>query len=112
MVWWDVLHMLLATAVLMANPVTFLALVLLSAIALHFHLRRPEWNRLLLISANGRFALPEQGRFNLTLAEPARCGSFWADLRLSDDPRRGVLLLRDQFTASQWRQFSLWLRES
>ena len=110
-VWWAALHALVALAGLAAAPNWAFGAVVLAVLALHYRFRRPRSCPMLLIAGDGRFSLPSEARFGLRLG-PATClSTFWADLELEGRPGR-LLLLRDQFTDSDWRRLIVALRES
>ena len=95
----------------MANLPAAVAAATIAALILHFRLRNPVCGALLLVSGRGRFALPIEGRFNLTLSDTTRIGSFWIELVFSDCPNSRFLVLKDQFQEPEWRRLCLILRE-
>jgi len=108
--WWLGLHAVLAAAAVLASPSRYISLLLLAGLLLHWR-RRPASIGLMLVCHGGQFALPEQGRFRLMLAEPAGIGPFWVRLVFTDRPGSQILLLRDQLPELQWRRLGLMLRE-
>ena len=109
--WWVALHMLLGLAVVAVSPHWVVGAAALSLLAYHYRARRPASCSMLLVAADGRFALPDEGRFRLRLAGTTCLAGFWAELAFEGLPGR-VLLLRDQFTDSDWRRLVVVLRES
>jgi len=95
----------------MANPPLAIGSALILVLSLHFRLRYPVCGALLILSPGGRFALPIEGRFDLTLSKATALGDFWAELVFSDRPNSRFLLLRDQLPELEWRRLSLNLRE-
>jgi hypothetical protein len=77
----------------------------------HARRRNPVRGALLVVSDGPRFALPVDGRFNLSLSASSRCGLHWAELVFSDRPRERLLVLRDQLDARDWRRLKLLVRE-
>jgi hypothetical protein len=80
-------------------------------IGLHALRRRPAVCTSLAVTADGRFALPEEGRFDLALAPASRSGPGWLILVFADRPGRRMLLLRDQLDAVAWRSLRLQVTE-
>jgi hypothetical protein len=80
-------------------------------IGLHAGLRFPRCPGLLVVSPGGRFALPAQGLFGLTLAPATRVGGAWVELAFEHERVPPLLLLRDQFTDSAWRRLRIALAE-
>jgi len=78
----------------------------------HARRRNPARRTLLIVSADSRFGLPVENRFDLALAPDTRFGPGWIMLHFADQPRRGVLLLPDQLPGGQWRRLRLLLGES
>jgi len=109
LLWWSGLHALVASALLMTNPLWLAAASPL--LALHAWRRRPVTVRLLVVSG-GRFALPAEGRFDLTLLPAAGIGACCARLVFSDRPESPRYLIRDQLDAAGWRFLRLAIVES
>ena len=109
--WWLLLHLLLIVAVAMAGVAMALRVAFWLVLGLHYWRRYPACPALLLVSPGGRFALPAEGRFDLELARDTRLGGFWVELVFGDRPDEPLLLLRDQFTVSGWRQLCIALNE-
>ena len=109
--WWGLLHALLGLTTLAVElDPAFVGLAAL-AIVWHYRVRNPVHAGLLLAGRGSRFALPWQGRFNLTLAEASAAGDFWIELYFCDRPRQPVLVLRDQLAIEDWRKLWLCVRE-
>jgi hypothetical protein len=109
--WWILLHLLLAFTALMANLTVAVSGMAFVALIVHFRLRYPVNGTLLIVSAGACFALPLEGRFNLTLSGTTRIGRFWIELVFSDCPKSRFLVLKDQIQEPEWRRLCLILRE-
>lgn len=109
--WWLLLHVILALATLASSAAPALRVALLLGLAVHFRWRRPTTCGLVLLGPDGEFALPAEGRFRLRLAPQTCYSGHWAELVFLQAPCR-ILLLRDQFTDSDWRRLIIALRES
>lgn len=111
--WWVALHGLIGASFLMlaVGPgIRWLGLVLLLA---HGWWRRPASQGIVLLLGNGRWALPSSGRFRLRLGSGTAYTTLWARVVLIDAAgrREPLLLLRDQFSAEDWRKIQVALRE-
>jgi hypothetical protein len=93
----------------MVSPLA--GLVAVPLIWLHARGRRPTVCAALAVTADGRFALPDEGRFDLALAPASRSGPGWLILVFADRPGHRMLLLRDQLDAPAWRALRLAVRE-
>jgi Membrane-bound toxin component of toxin-antitoxin system len=109
--WWVGLHLILVSAVLMANPPPAAGFVLLVALVWHFRRLRRGRGELLIAGPRDRFALPAAGRFDLALAASPSVAAFWIELSFSDRPGSHFLILRDQLAEPDWRRLSLIFRE-
>ena len=108
--WWLALHILVGSALWLAFEVA--ALPALPVLVLHLILRQPPAAPPLMVCDQASFCLPLEGRFGLRLTAASRCGPGWMRLFFSDQPRAGVLILRDQVNSAGWRCLQLALRES
>jgi hypothetical protein len=104
------LHLLLGLSSVMVS--LWLAFAVWPLLGWHARRRYPVRGMLLIVSADFRFGLPVENRFDLALAPETRSGPGWILLHFSDQPCRGILLLADQLPRSQWRRLRLMLRES
>jgi hypothetical protein len=121
--WWLALHVVLAASILLICPwpaLTGPALALLAARAWRRRPRRPPLivhspgaspGRGAVQTPGGHWALPQAGRFGLTLSPATRCGGVWVELVFNEPAAPRILLLRDQFCASTWRRLRLALIE-
>ena len=65
--------------------------------------RGPAPPSVILVTADGRFALPDENRSHLLLTPASRSGPGWLQLSFSDRPGPRLLLLRDQVDPEAWR---------
>ena len=65
--------------------------------------RRQAAPAVIAVTPDGRFALPDENRSNLTLTPRSRAGPGWLRLSFSDRPGQWLLLLGDQVDARDWR---------
>lgn len=113
LLWWVALHGLIGACLFMlaVGPgVRWLAAMLLLA---HGWWRRPALTHGVLLLGNGYWALPARGRFRLAPGLGTAYTTLWARVVLTDAAGRRVplLLLRDQFSAEDWRKIQVALRE-
>lgn len=109
--WWAGLHGLIGLGVLLVElPLPGVAAGLV-AVAWHYRHRFPRGRRLLLVDGDRRFALPADSRFNLRLLSDSAAGRLWITLVFSDRPGQGLLVLRDQLPAREWRLLRLMVLE-
>ena len=108
--WWLTLHVVIAISVYLASaPAGIVALPLL---ILHGLARRPAPPPFVIgITPDGRFALPDENRSDLTLTRDSRSGPGWLRLAFADRPGQRLLLLRDQVDARGWRLLRIAIRE-
>ena len=110
--WWLALHLLLLAAVVgLGVPHAFKA-ALAAALVAHGLLRwpRPE-TRVLQRQADGRWALPDHGRSDLSLAAGTSYTALWVRLVLAGDGETfDIVLLKDQFDQISWRALQTRLR--
>ncbi len=109
--WWVVLHLILGATVSLIGPGLMPGLLLASLVCWHFHGRFPKPAPMLLICPGQGFALPSEGRYRLGLAPRTSIGAGWVWLTFDDRPAAGYLLLRDQFTRTEWRRLTFAVRE-
>jgi hypothetical protein len=108
--WWLALHGLTGAALCLSAGVPGLAG--LPILLLHGWLRRPVRERRLLVRGNSCCCLPLEGRFGLTLTTASQAGPGWVRLVFSDQPRKGLLVLRDQLDRAGWRRLNLALPQA
>jgi len=110
LVWWIALHGLTGAALWLCAG--YPGLPGLPILLLHGWLRRPRRERQLLVSDSRCFCLPLEGRFGLALTAASQAGPGWVSLFFSDQPRVGLLVLRDQLDRDGWRRLNLALPRS
>lgn len=112
-IWWCLLHAVIGASVLML-PVGVLAVVLLVPVLAHARWRWPTGQGgVLLLSGNDQWGLPVRGRFGLRPGPGTLHAPLWVRLVLTDAAGGPVvlLLLRDQFSAEDWRKIQVAVRE-
>ena len=103
------MYLLIALTVFMVSPLAGSAVLAhCGALAVR---SRPGGRRSIVVTAEGRISLPDEGRFDLPLAADSRAGPGWLTLVLQDRPDRRMLVLRDQLSAPAWRALRLAVRE-
>jgi hypothetical protein len=103
-VWWLALHALLAAAALLVASPWPVDLVMLLAIAGHGVVRRPRPSpKLILVSADGRCAVPDREATYFALGARTVVCPHWVRLDFGTGPRRrDILLVADQLDRVEW----------
>jgi hypothetical protein len=111
MIWWVLLHAVLAASALLLELAPVLVLLGLAAIVAHGIARYPRGPKLLVLQSDGTWAVPERGWHGLKLAPGTAWTTWYVELALSGQPKARIVLLRDQLCAEDWRVLQLAVRE-
>ena len=83
----------------------------LAAIVAHGIARYPRGPTLLVLHADGTWAVPERGWHGLKLAPGTAWTTWYVELALTGQPKARIVLFRDQLCAEDWRVLQLAVRE-